>query len=174
MTQKPKSRKSYSRLKAWREQNPEKLKAQRDRYRERNKALGKIRYRKNKDQTLVRQNEWQRENYAANQAKYLVRGAKRRAKQRGLKFDLEDHITDLQNIIDTGLCELTGLSFVTSIGKPSPFSPSLDRKNSKAGYTRDNIRVVIWAANRAMGVWGFDLLAAIVDGARAKSRQEVL
>lgn len=58
-------------------------------------------------------------------------------------------------------CEVTGLPFSwTRYAKRTirPMAPSVDRIDSSKGYTRDNVRLVIFAANCAMGSWGEDYL----------------
>ncbi len=59
-------------------------------------------------------------------------------------------------------CAVTGtpLSLVT-VGRHRPFAPSIDRRDSSAGYTKENCRVVCMAANFAMNAWGEDVLRTI-------------
>lgn len=112
----------------------------------------------------------------ANQEKVLAREAKRRlekravvlvattrtrARNRGLEFDLDQHITEIQQRIDAGRCEVTGEPFDLSPGRKFS-SPSIDRLDCKRGYTYDNIRIVINLANAAMGDWGEKTLREVV------------
>ena len=57
-----------------------------------------------------------------------------------------------------GKCSLTDISFVFYVSnedsRTHPFSPSVDRIDSRKGYTKDNVRLVIWGINLAMGEWG--------------------
>lgn len=81
----------------------------------------------------------------------LFRNAKRRAGKRGLEFSLPlDWIVDALN---KGRCCITGIPFDLFLehrGKhSSPWSPSLDRIDSRQGYTKDNVQVVVWAYNHA-------------------------
>jgi hypothetical protein len=81
----------------------------------------------------------------------LIRGAKRRAAQKGLECDLT---VDWASARWTGKCEITGIPFDLALpGKPGgrPFSPSIDRIDSTKGYTTDNSRFVLWAINAMKG-----------------------
>lgn len=70
--------------------------------------------------------------------------AKMRAKERGLDFNIE--VSDI-NIPD--LCPVLGIPLNMNSGKSGAFinSPSLDRKDSTKGYTKDNIQVISQLAN---------------------------
>ena len=74
---------------------------------------------------------------------------KRHAKHKGLDFNLD--VEWLLPRLEAG-CELTGIPFkqagATGRRGPDPFSLSIDRINPKAGYTKDNCRLVLWAVNR--------------------------
>lgn len=74
----------------------------------------------------------------------------------GKEFDITvDFIADL---IKAGTCPMTGLLFdltndhQTLTGRvKNPYAPSLDRIDSRRGYTKDNVRVVIWQYNLMKG-----------------------
>ena len=57
--------------------------------------------------------------------------------------------------LTNGFCEVTGLPFVldananTSSSNMKPFSPSVDRKDSNLGYTKENSQLVVWIYNTA-------------------------
>jgi hypothetical protein len=78
----------------------------------------------------------------------VIAGAKARAKKAGLEFDLTN---EWASEVSDGRCCLSGIPFVAATGKPSPFSPSIDRIDQKRGYTKDNCRLVLWAVNRFRG-----------------------
>lgn len=86
----------------------------------------------------------------------LVSTARARAARDGLQFDLTR--AWVARRLAAGRCELTGLPFDMRAGKGSgpllPFSPSLDRRNPKLGYTKRNTRVVCMIANAALSSWG--------------------
>jgi hypothetical protein len=81
--------------------------------------------------------------------------AKKRAKEKGLDFDIT--IDWVEQRLITGVCEVTGIPFekddaVERVGRS--FAPSLDRRDNALGYTQDNVQVVCWIYNRAKGVQG--------------------
>ena len=82
-----------------------------------------------------------------------MRHARFRAHRKGIAFDLEKHLEDLQKRIDAGFCEVSGLPFNLDGGRTWD-SPSFDRVDSTRGYTHDNVRVVLHAVNSALGDWG--------------------
>ena len=88
-----------------------------------------------------------------NRARDLMRHARMRAHKKGLPFNLDRFLPDLQRRIDVGLCEISGLPFNLDGGRTWD-SPSFDRIDPEKGYIYENIRVVLHAANSAMGDWG--------------------
>lgn len=65
-----------------------------------------------------------------------------------------------------GRCELTGLRFSTDREDVAnrPFAHSIDRIDSKKGYTRGNIRIVCAGINVAMMHWGEALFGKLAVG----------
>lgn len=66
-----------------------------------------------------------------------------------------------------GRCELTGIPF--SDARPrgcrrAPFAPSIDRIDSRDGYTAANCRLVCFAANVALNQWGEGTLRQLAIG----------
>ncbi len=73
---------------------------------------------------------------------------KKRAKKRGLSFDLD--IKWLDEKFGTTVCEATGVDFIINDDVTiNPNHPSIDRIDITKGYTPENCRVVIWGFNRA-------------------------
>ena len=71
-----------------------------------------------------------------------------RAKRKGLPHELT--LEWIMAEVEKGKCALTGLPL--SLDKPkgatrSPWAPSLDRKDSNLGYTKENTQVVCVAVN---------------------------
>jgi hypothetical protein len=100
----------------------------------------------------------------------LIRHAKRRAKDRNLPFDLDDYEEKVEERIQRGICEVTGLPLNLEGGRTWD-SPSIDRIVPKMGYLYSNIRIVSNAANGAMGDWGEQKILDMAKGILAK-RQE--
>lgn len=73
----------------------------------------------------------------------LWASAKQRAKESGRVFDLV-----VSDIVIPDMCPKLGISIFSSKGRFSPNSPSVDRKDSSKGYTKDNIQIISWRANR--------------------------
>lgn len=53
----------------------------------------------------------------------------------------------IEEKLKIGVCEVTNLPFIFE--SHSPFTPSLDRKDSSKGYTPENTQVVVWIYNTA-------------------------
>lgn len=91
----------------------------------------------------------------------LVATARTRAKKKGLAFDLDQFIPELQTRIDIGKCEVTGVLFDLSPGRKFN-SPSLDRIDPSKGYTYENTRIVLNLVNAALGDWGEAVLRDVM------------
>ena len=94
-------------------------------------------------------------------ASCLVATVRTRARKRGLPFDLDQHIGELQDRINKGACEMTGQLFDLSPGRKWN-SPSVDRIDPKRGYTFNNVRLVLNIINVAMGDWGEETLKKVM------------
>lgn len=80
--------------------------------------------------------------------------------------DLEDLMVRCE-----GRCELSGVPFSgeTVAGTVKrPFIPSIDRIKPKEAYTPENVRLVCWAVNLALGEWGDEVFWRIVRTAAAR------
>lgn len=66
-------------------------------------------------------------------------------------------------------CEITGIPF--SYEPRDPKAISIDRIDPNLPYSVDNIRIVCWWVNAAMGNWGLDKLRAMVDEWRINEEQ---
>jgi hypothetical protein len=73
----------------------------------------------------------------------------------GKRANLEKTLTreDIIPALETGKCQLTGLpfDFNPTTTRQNPYAPSLDRIDSQKGYTKDNVRIVLYAVNVALG-----------------------
>lgn len=93
--------------------------------------------------------------------------AKKRARAKGIEFNLTD--TNIAELIKTsrGRCSLTGIPFSMARHANTyraPFAPSLDRLNSTEGYTVANTRLVCVAVNWALSDWGCGVFETIAAG----------
>lgn len=79
-------------------------------------------------------------------AKYAISRIKHRAKKKNMEFDLT-----YEDLILPKECPVLGIPIIVSLGYEARVKhecPSIDRLDSKRGYTKDNIRVISDRANR--------------------------
>lgn len=79
-------------------------------------------------------------------AKNMVLAAKQSAKRKRLTFDLE-----WSDITIPTHCPLLGIPLDCAAKPHAPNLPSLDRIDNTKGYTRGNVWVISWKANRHKG-----------------------
>lgn len=103
-----------------------------------------------------------------------LRGAGERARAKGLPFDLDfqwvAHRIERQDF----RCALSGIAFFcdrSRIGTRNPYAPSLDRIDCAKGYTRDNVRVVLYALNVMLSDWGLEVVQRIANGCRRRANK---
>ncbi len=105
-----------------------------------------------------------------HRAKDLIRHAKLRAEKKAVAFNLDMYVDEIQQRIDLGFCEVTGLQFNLDNGRTWD-SPSLDRIIPEDGYVYSNMRIVCHAANSAMGDWGEQKIVDMANGILAKRKE---
>lgn len=127
------------RVRAWVRANPDKR-----------KATARAWYANNREGALRSYKEQRRR----RRGYWLAAAARVRARKRGIPFDLD--FNEIQRRIDAGKCEVSGLPFDLSARERAWNVPSLDQINPGAGYTKDNVRVVIFGLNLLMGEWGIE------------------
>lgn len=96
-----------------------------------------------------------------------VMNCRQRAKQKGIACTLTASQIRMIMLRSGGRCELTGLRFTTENperARARPFFHSLDRIDSRAGYTIDNVRLVCSAANIALNAWGEEVFRELACG----------
>lgn len=93
-----------------------------------------------------------------DQRAIMVANAKKRAKQKGLDFDLT-----IDDIIIPDVCPILGIKLFRSTSGFVDTSPSLDRIDNSKGYTRDNVRVISLRANKMKGYATLDEMIKIVN-----------
>ena len=80
----------------------------------------------------------------------LINASKQRAKLNDRKHDI--NVEDIKAIYPVdGCCPIFGLKLEFNGAGFRDSSPSIDRIDSTKGYTRDNIQVISWKANRIKG-----------------------
>lgn len=97
--------------------------------------------------SCVKQRSKSRYYSVSGKAVELFHSAKRKNKE-GRDFDID--VEFLVEKLDKGVCEVTGIPFsyeMKQVGSTNKFAPSVDRLNSSLGYTKDNVRVVVWWYN---------------------------
>ena len=95
-----------------------------------------------------------------NPVKQMFYDAQLRAKKKNLPFDITLKWLEQKY---TGYCELTGIEFQFANKGKNPNSPSIDRIDSSKGYTKDNVRLIIWRLNEAMSKYGLESLIELVN-----------
>jgi hypothetical protein len=119
-------------------------------YRKKNKALLAARRAERAEQEKAYRQEYD----AKHRGRLLIAEARRRCKKRGLAFDLHGHESVIEERVQRGVCEMTGLPFDFHNQGTGWNSPSLDRIDPRKGYIYSNIRVICFGMNAAMGSWG--------------------
>lgn len=110
-------------------------------------------YRKtNSEQVRVTNKNWRQNNkdkcrqYSLTDSARIMsqlNQAKRRAKAKNVEFDLT---TD--DIVIPDVCPVLGIPIDRTAGHQGDNSPSIDRVDNTIGYTKTNIVVISWKANR--------------------------
>jgi hypothetical protein len=119
---------------------------------------------RNANRSIVRNRA--RIGYAKDPVKTLFELAAGRARKNHLEFNLDlPFLRELWNSTK-GCCAVSGLPFEMNIGTmgrghAAPFRPSLDRIDNNCGYTKGNVRFVLWAVNRAISNYGLDMFLSI-------------
>lgn len=107
--------------------------------------------------------------------KRLFINLKQRAKEYGMEFNL-DYQFLLQMYQNQGACcAVSGIRFIErreAGTRYSPHQPSLDRIDSKKGYTKDNVQFVLTAINMGKNSWPLDEVIKIWKCVIAKNRKQ--
>jgi len=103
-----------------------------------------------------------------NRGRALARDAIGRAASKGLPSTIDPE--DIQSRVERGVCELTGLPFDLSQPKGLKVrnwrSPSIDQIVPGAGYTKENVRVVLHGFNIMANTWGIGPILEVADAIR--------
>lgn len=101
----------------------------------------------------------------------MLARTKARALKCGRDFDLDKAYLVELAYQSNFQCSVSGIGFEIDKengGRVSPWSPSIDRRDSTGGYTKDNVRLVCYAVNVAMNEWGEDVLRRIAGAMKDK------
>lgn len=132
---------------AWRNKNRDRVRAAQKRYKEadpertrqqRKETFSRY-YAKNRDVLCERARMYGRRR---PKEQVMLTGAKVRAKQQGLPFDIT-----IADIVIPEVCPVLGIPIQSGEGKLSPNSPSLDKIAPEKGYVKGNICVISHRAN---------------------------
>lgn len=88
----------------------------------------------------------------------MFEGAKRRAEEKGLPFDIT-----IEDIVIPEICPLLEIPIETCSGTAGDSSPSLDRKIPHLGYVKGNIHVISFRANQIKNCASLDELMLLSE-----------
>lgn len=117
----------------------------------------------NKDQFAEYSREYQRNRRKDfdYRLQMLINASKQRAKLNEREHDIG--VADIKAIYPVdGCCPIFGLKLEFNDAGFRDNSPSIDRIDSTKGYTRDNIQVISWKANRIKGTASLQDLEMLV------------
>lgn len=121
-----------------------------------------------------RTSEWEKKkSNPINRCQQLLSGAKNRSRDKGVAIDIDlDYLVDLW-YKQSECCAVSGikfnLDFPEKSGEPRFDSPSLDRIVPELGYTKGNIRFVIYQINMAIGPYGLQRLLDTIKAMEASA-----
>lgn len=113
-------------------------------FRDENITRSKAWNARNKDLVRERGTAW----FKANRLKVAINGIRSRSGLKGLQFNLD--IAWAESTY-TGFCSITGVAFKHGEGRPSSYSPSVDRIDPSKGYLKENCRWVLFCVNAFKG-----------------------
>lgn len=93
-----------------------------------------------------------------NPVSLLLKNAKRRAKEKGLEFDLNHSDVKIPKV-----CPILGIPLFSADGYAKDNSPSIDRIDPTRGYVRGNVMVISFRANTLKNDASIDELKRVLD-----------
>lgn len=102
---------------------------------------------------------------ATDNCRRLVNDLRRRARDKGLEFNLT-----VDDIKIPAKCPLLGIPLYRGVGNSTGNSPSIDRIDSSRGYTSDNVWIISNRANTLKGNATLEELDMLVKGLKKKIR----
>ena len=121
--------------------------------------------REHKELSRKQQRDWRKNSRGA----HLRAMAVTRARKKGIPCSITAEW--VQEKIDRGVCELTGIPF-NMIASRSWDSPSLDQIMPAAGYTPENTRVVLFSVNVMMNNWGEQKIIEMANAIRSQRQKK--
>jgi len=112
----------------------------------------------NYEKNIIKSRKYANATKQNNPEALLLSGAKRRAKQKGLEFNITHE--DIQ-IPDT--CPVLGIPIIRGVGRQTDNSPSIDRIDNSKGYIKGNVRVVSWRINQRKSDMSVTEILALAD-----------
>lgn len=125
----------------WRKRNADRKEYRKEYYLKNKDKISQAKkdwFLRNKETLKNRNEKWQ----ADNPEKILLIGVKKRAKDKGIPFDI-----DAADIIIPDECPVFGVTLVRGKGKVCQNSPTIDRIIPELGYVKGNIQVISHLAN---------------------------
>lgn len=105
--------------------------------------------------------------HRTNRLDNMMGGARHRAKAKKLPFDIDKRYLEKLWDETKGRCALTGIPFDLThsgeAGLPNKHAPSIDRIEPSLGYTKGNIRLVIFQMNMALGAYGVEAFEEMIN-----------
>lgn len=130
-------------MRKYRKENAEKLRKYNLEYKERHKQLAK-------------------EHRLKHRERFMLRGAKRRAKEKGLPFNLIE-----EDIIIPEICPILGIK-LESCGLDKGCAPSLDRLIPELGYVKGNVSVISHRANSLKSNMSIEEIIKMAEWAQSR------
>ena len=128
------------------------------------KACRKFLNKKYRKKSKLKWNATERLKHKLDPRLELLKCAKYRAKRDGISFGL-----CLEDIIIPAHCPILGMTLQTGNGKATEASPTIDRTNSALGYTKENVAVISWRANRIKSDASIEELTKIAEYMKGKN-----
>jgi hypothetical protein len=100
-----------------------------------------------------------------------LEGARQRALLKSRCFDLTLEWLIMQVEAQDLRCAVTAIPFYTKYSVEChrhPFAPSIDRIDCSGGYTKDNVRVVVFALNVMLSDWGISVFEMVLQSYQRK------
>lgn len=96
--------------------------------------------------TKIHIKDWAKQFRKARLDYSIFSSAKARALKKGLEFSLV-----LKDIVIPDVCPIFGIKLIKGDNKREDGSPSIDRIDNSKGYSKDNIIIISWRANKLKG-----------------------